>query len=424
LYEQLRQVEPAITLQMDLLSGARDDLERRKWTIRLAHLYSSLAHDVEHAELTLQQARKTWPHDAEVLRALCQLYQNSNQQAALQLLLDRASREARNQLTQGMLELQPFDTLLTIAELNGKQAAAEIIAAARAVLQGRSQPAPGLGPRAMAHRVEKFLLPDAVPPALRALLHEVGSALDRAVAQDLPQLTATPLYTVDAQLAAECNQVAQSVGVESIEFFVSPELGVEAVAHNSSPPQLVFGQKLLALADRPLLFFFLYRGLRAVSAHCCALLRGSGADAQLRLWALLCCFAPDWQPPGMARDLIQPLADKISAQLPSPLPHEATLLASEVIHSFASRATQLNALLERWVMRTALLASGDPWVALRAVAAQVTGDATLPGQGVPDGGVERARFIANAHLARDLLLFCTTDECGAAREQGRTANVP
>jgi hypothetical protein len=419
LYELLEQGEEAIALQTELLSEARDDSERRRWTIRLAGLYASCAHDLEHAELTLQQARMSWPHDAQVLSALARLYQNSGQDAAFNLLLERASKEARNLLSSGQLGAVSFDLLRSVAQLQGADDAAEVIGAARAALQGRAQPAHGVGPAAGSARVEKFLMPEALSPALRTLLDEMGPALDRVAAQDRAASDDEPLHNLDSMLAGQLTDLARAFGLQQVQFRVSPTLGLDAIAVAGDSQQVVFGKALLDLADRPLLTFFFYRALKTLQTHCCALLGNSAGNAQLRLSALLCALLPDWQPPGIERSLMQPLADRIVEQLGGPPAAELLPLAREVAHSFGTRLAQVAPLLDRWLSRSALLATGSPTLALRAVAALTLAKADLP-----EDPAERLRFISSTALARDLTLFSVSDEYLAARRELLRARTP
>lgn len=419
LHERLEQGEEAIALQTELLRDARDEAERRRWTIRLAGLYASCAHDLEHAELSLQQARMTWPHDPQVLSALASLYRNSGQDAAFNLLLERASKEARNLLGSGQLGAASFELLRSVVQLQGDEDAAVAIGAARAALLGRAQQVHGVGPAAGSARVEKFLMPEALSPALRTLLDEIGPALDRVAAEDQADDVSEPLENLDSMLASQLADLARAFGLQQVQFQVSPALGLDAIAVAGDNQQVVFGKALLDLADRPLLTFFFYRALKTLQTHCCALLGNSAGNAQLRLSALLCALLPDWQPPGIDRSLMQPLADRIAQQLGGPPPADLLPLAHEVAHGFGARLAQVAPLLERWFSRSALLATGSPTLALRAVAAT-----TLAQPDLPEDPSERLRFISSTALARDLTLFSVSDEYFAARRELMRSRTP
>jgi len=409
LYEQLQRGQEAIELQTQLLEGARDDGEKRRWTIRLAWLYESCAQDSKHAELILQQARKTWPRHTEILQALASLYRKSGQTDALNLVLDRANKEARNALASGTLDLAPFEVLRAVAEASADRTALEAILATQEALQGHERQRTGAGAAASGKRVEKFLMPEALSPMLRALLDEAGAALDSVTAQSLPGLQAVPLAEYDAALSDYCRDLARASGLETLELYVSSHLGHEALANNSSPPQVVLGEALVRSGDRPLLTFLLHRALKIIAVHACALVRGTPADSQLRLCALLCALTPDWQPPGIDRSVFEPLSNQIAARLPQDRHEHLASVAREVIDGFGFRIVQAASLVERWVQRTALLATGNVSLALRAVG--------LPSDPIPSDLGGRLIWIAKNPLARDLVLFSVTDEYFAARRE-------
>lgn len=417
LYEQLQRTAEAIALQNELLKGARDDTERRRWTLRLAALHAS--RDPKHAELLLQQARKSWPHQADVLQALAQLYQKTEQTQALQLLLERAAKEAKNELLGGSFELKPFDILRTCAEVHHDLDAGHVVRGTQVALGnsqeivvGKDRLVTGTGAKALSPRVDQLLLPEALSPALRSLLADAGRALDRATPQDLATMGATPLRQRDDSLAGYCQDLARSVGFQEIDLQISPQLGMEVVPWSSSPPCLVLGQALVVSGDRPLLTYLLYRALKIRASHTGTLIRGTSSDTQLRLCALLCALVPEWQPPGLDRSLIESLSERIAAELPAEIRSRLEPLAQEVVSVFGARTAQISGLLERWAHRTALLATGDMSVALRAIAALTSKDNPLP-----DDPAARIRWVAKTPLARDLVLFSVSDEYFAARRE-------
>jgi hypothetical protein len=417
LYERLQRSAEAIELQSQLLKGARDDAERRRWTLRLATLHAP--HEPEQAELLLQQARKSWPHQVDVLQALAQLYQRGEQTASLQALLERATKEARNELLAGTFDPKPFDVLRACAEIRHDLDAAHVVRGTQVALGtpheivvGKDRLVTGVGAKATSPRVDKLLLPEALSPALRTLIDEAGPALDRATLQDLASIGSVPLHERDPALDGYCRDVARAVGLQDLNLEVSSQIGVDIVPWSSSPPCLVLGQTLVVSGDRPLLTYLLYRSLKLIATHCSALARGTPADAQLRLCALLGALIPQWQPPGLDRSLIEPLSDRISSELPAGARARLEPLAQEVVAVFGARTAHISGLIERWAQRSALLATGDVSVALRAIAASTNKD-----QPLPDEAAARARWVAKTPFARDLVLFSVSEEYFAARRE-------
>jgi hypothetical protein len=371
----------------------------------------------------LQQARKNWPHHVDVLHALAQLYQRTGQTAALQLLVERASKEARNEMLGGNFEPQPFDILRACAEVGHDLDAAHVVRGTQvalgtpeSIVVGRDRLVTGMGAKALDTRFERFVIPEALSPALRTLLDETGHALEKATVQDvdgyLSAIGATQLQQRDPALASYCADLARAVGLQQLELLVSPQLGSEISTLGNAPACLVLGQPLVVSGDRPLLTFLMYRALKLVSAQTSALVRGTPADSQLRLCALLCALVPHWQPTGLDRTLIQPLSDRFAGELNAETRARLEPLAQEVVSVFGARTAQIGSLVERWAQRTALLATGDLSVALRAVAALTSKDSPLP-----EDPAARARWIGKTPLARDLVLYSVSDEYFAARRE-------
>jgi hypothetical protein len=263
--------------------------------------------------------------------------------------------------------------------------------------------------------VDKFLMPETLSPALSTLLAQVGGALEQGREIEQPTGVTIPLANLDSQLDRHCRELARGFGIAEIDLQVSDHGKPEAIASSCVPARILFTRGLLDLADQPLSLFFFYRALKLISSRSAALLDPRANDGSRRLTALLCCFARDWQPPGVDRARLQPLCDQIAAALPNTETADLTRLAREVITSYGLRPGQVAQLVERWVTRTALLASGNPNVALRALSVLATGSPDLP-----EDPAERRRFITKSPLARDLILFSVSEEYAAARRELRS----
>jgi hypothetical protein len=88
------------------------------------------------------------------------------------------------------------------------------------------------------------------------------------------------------------------------------------------------------------------------------------------------------------------------------------MLALEIGGTIGNRASQLGTAINQWANRAALLAVGDPSIALRAI-----GRSAGPGKGLPDEGVERLKWIVRNSEARDLAVFSVSDAYSEARRR-------
>ncbi len=84
----------ALAMQQQLISRAIDPADRRKRLIELSGIYETTAHDPRKAEQALETARREYPMDVAVLRALAEFYTRHRQMPAVHILLDRAAAEA------------------------------------------------------------------------------------------------------------------------------------------------------------------------------------------------------------------------------------------------------------------------------------------------------------------------------------------
>ncbi len=80
--------------------------------------------------------------------------------------------------------------------------------------------------------------------------------------------------------------------------------------------------------------------------------------------------------------------------------------------SIGNRASQLGTAVNQWGNRTALLVTGDPNVALNAVALASGHD-----EGPPGDGVERLKWIIRNPEARDLAVFSVSEQYAEARRR-------
>jgi tetratricopeptide (TPR) repeat protein len=411
-YGRLGTPERAVALASQLLEGAEAVEDRRERTIRLASVLEQIAGNRKQAETTLEKARREWPHDASVLRALIELHNRGGDHRAAQLLLDRAAMDARRALGTGRFESALFETLATVADLRGSPDGAAVAHATLAALAGDEMPVRGGGAQAGEAPLDDLLAPDLLGTALRALLTKTGAMLDQAYPVDLRALRAGPLPPSSADFLHYVQEVARPFGLSGVELLTSPALGLVCMPAGSSPPTLIFGQALLESTDDAARYCLLVRALTVLKGRASALARTAPIDLGPMIGGLLTTFAPSFTPQGVDAKKLAEARAKIQSKNPGGFGDDVTNLALEVTGSIGNRASQLSTAVYQWGNRTALLAVGDPLAALRALsmASGSTG-------GPPAAGPDRVRWIVRNAEARDLMIFSVSEQYAEARRR-------
>jgi predicted Zn-dependent protease len=403
-YRRVGDGPKAIDMQHALLAAADSPETKRKRTIELARVYDEVAHDPKKAEALLEQARKEFPNDVELLTAVVAFYRRSNRLPAVQVLLDRAAGDARRALSTGRFDVNLFSMLGAVARLRDRAAAASIAEATVAAIEGRTSNLLGAGARAADPRLDDQLAPELLTAAFRALLRKSGEILDAAVSVDFRALRAVPLPAQASPAAAEIRDLGAAFGLPNLEVFVSQQLGSVCMPVGSNPPQIVIGQPLLASNDEEVRRFLVVRALKIVQARASALARSAPIDLLPLVSGYLLLFAPDWQPAAVDAGKLRDMHAKLAKWKPARLDDDVGVLALEVIGSLGNRASTLHTVVNGWGNRVALLASGDLSTALTAIA-RAAGHSSGPAA----SGPERATWIGRNAEARDLAVFSVSD---------------
>ncbi|MGC4066557.1 MAG: hypothetical protein QM784_18360 [Polyangiaceae bacterium] len=91
------------------------------------------------------------------------------------------------------------------------------------------------------------------------------------------------------------------------------------------------------------------------------------------------------------------------------------MLAADVVATIGNRASQLGVLVQQWGARTALLALGDPYCVLMAVAAAAGQQNRFSGT-----ADDRLKWLIRNPEARDVAVFSVTEAYLEARARGRS----
>ena len=401
-----RQNDPAraLELQQELIGKSRGPEEKRHRLVELATIHEQTAHDNRKAEQTLEAARREFPQDVGILRALADFYTRHHQAPAVNILLDRAGSDARRALSASRFSTGLFEVLATVFELRGKKDAARVTQAMLAAMEGRPGELRGAGERAFDPRLDDLLAPDVLTPALRALLARTGDALDAATPVDVRAQKGVPLPP-ESPVARIVGTASQAIGLAGVQVFVLPRLGSACVPAGSSPPTLLVGETLAAGGA-----FLVLRALKLIQAHASALARTPPSDMAVLVGAWLKCFNPGWQPQGVSAAALNAMGGRIQSALPRKLDPEVGVIALEVAGNLGTQAPTLGAHALTWGNRVALLALGDATSSLDAIA--LAGG--LPA-GAPRDPKERATWIGRAAEARDLISFGVADAFAEAR---------
>jgi tetratricopeptide (TPR) repeat protein len=418
LYKRIGDAPRAIEQQTILINNAEAPEAKCRRTTELASIYEATG-DTKKAETTLLQARKTWPKDDVALGALARFYQRTQQTTALNVLLDRALADARRALSTGRFEVQLFGTVATVAELRGRADAARIAQSVVSTLDGGDAAMDGAGPAAADPRLDELLAPEVVTASFRELLKRTGPLLDTAVPYDLTAVRAAPLPPQQGEIAEHIRALAEAYGFADISIQVSSVLGAVCVPASAHPPTLVIGQPLLASPREDVRTFLIHRALKILQTNSGAFSRTAPIDLWPLLAAYLKAFNPSWTPQGVEAARLNDAYGRITKALGGSPDPQLGLLAADVIGTIGNRASTLNTAINGWGNRAALLAIGDPNIALSGIA-WASGNVNAP----PAAGKDRTTWIGRNAEARDLVVFLVSDAYSDARAQLGLGSAP
>ncbi len=415
-YKRQNDSARAVELQQQLIQRAESPEEKRQRVIDLALIHEQTAHDNRRAEQALESARREFPQDVALLRALAEFYKRHQQTPAFNILLDRAGADARRALTAGRLTPASFDVLATVFDLRGRTDAARVSAAMLATLEGKPVELRGAGAeRAFDPAFDDLLAPEALTPSLRALLARTGEALDAVTVLDPRAMKATPI-PADSPVARLVMKAAVAVGLGNLNLLSSPKLGSVCIPIGSEPPTIVLGEALVA--DERVGAFLALRALKLVRVKAAALGRTVPGELGVLVSAWLKCFNPSWQPQGINPASLTVAVGRIQAAMPRNLPPDVGVMALEVAAGIGTRQATLGPAALAWANRVAFLALGDPNAALDAIASAGAPGAigvVGPAKTAPRDPKERAAWVARTPEARDLVAFGVTDAFAEAR---------
>jgi tetratricopeptide (TPR) repeat protein len=407
-YKRQNDAARAAELQQTLITRARSADEKRRRMIDLSVIHEQTGHDNRRAEQALEAARREFPQDVAVLRAIAAFYMRHNQAPAVNVLLDRVGGDARRALAAGRFAPGLFEVLAAVFELRGRRDAAQVAQSMLAAFEAKPvAELRGAGEAAFDPKLDDLLAPEVLTPAMRALLLKSGEALDLASPLDLRSLRAVAVPP-DASIARLATSIGHAIGLGSVQVLVSPKLGASCLPIGSSPPAIVVGEA--PAVDERAAAFLVLRALKLMRARASSFARTPPGELAVLVCAWLKCFNPTWQPQGMAASTLSAAGARVQAALPRNLDADVGVIALEVAGSLGTQAAMLGPAAMAWANRTALLSTGDPNAALDAIA----GSGGMPA-GAPKDPKERATWLARTPEARDIIAFGLTEAFAEAR---------
>jgi tetratricopeptide (TPR) repeat protein len=413
-YKKQNDAPHALEIQQELLTNAHDPETKRKRLVELSSIHETASHDLRKAEQTLEAARREFPTDVAVLRALAEFYIRHKQTPAVNILLDRAAGDARRAFANGRFSVPLFETMVAVYELRGKQDAARVVSATLAAFSGSDKPdAPklsGAEGRAFDPRLDDLLAPEMVTPAARSLLARTGQALDAATALDPRALKATPMAQ-DHAIARLASGMAQAANLAaSMPVFTSAQLGKQCVASgDAKQPALLIGEGFVDLPEMPRVFLMI-RAFKLMQVRGSAFGRIASAEVPVLIAAWLRAFAPSYAPPGVPPQALAEATKRLQSALPRQVEPDVGLAALEVASAVGPQLGLLGASVVAWANHAALLGIGDLGAALDGVAygAGPRGDAPP---------ADKPNWIARTPEAKDLVAFSVSDGYTEARSR-------
>jgi tetratricopeptide (TPR) repeat protein len=383
--------------------------------VKLALIHEQAGNQDE-AERVLTQLRRDHPKEPAPLRALYDLYHREGKPELADTLLERAAADVQRSLAAGRFEEPLFVLSVAVAEMRGQHDLATASKATLAAIAGQPAATLGGGFGAADPALDELLAPEVFSLGLRKLLAATGTLIEAAAPFDLRSLRAKPPSGHDP-LLARTRQIAAAYGVLDVEVVVTGSLGTSVVAASLEPPVLCFGNSVLELERGDLGEFLIHRAVKLLQTRTAVFARTAPID----LWPMLAAYLKVHDPgiallgadPGKVEDYYQRM-HALGGRAVDP---QLKLVASEVAQSIGNRAANLHASACSWGSRTALLAMGDPYLALDAIA-------VANNQSMPLSTAERLRWITRQAEARDLVAFSISDAYASLRARLGLANVP
>lgn len=339
---------------------ASTDNDRRMVTIAKAAMTSVDNPDAGEKELQTLLAER--PFDTVVINELAQVYTRAKSTEQLQALTERVRHQAEQELPLGAHVSQYLSSLAALAKQRSDNSAMVLVSAVSNLYHGAPSGLDARGSRAVSRALDPQLAPAPLSESLRSLLFRTSESLEEAFPLNIADLSPTRLE--DARLTASFEMKAKAVGIAAPELFVvsaAPFLCV--VTHH--PSRVFLGSGWVDRAPAGVQDFVVWRALKLLQSRVGAVAHLSPEAAALRLDALLSAYTD----PGTSLLAEPNVPNRLRSLLHPLLPKDPTLstLAAASVEDIASSALEIGDAIALWADRSAVLATGEPRVALLAI---------------------------------------------------------
>lgn len=358
-------------IEADDLDGARasidafaqrasTDLQRHALAIARAALAGAADPAAGESQLlTLLEGR---PYDGTVITELSQLYLRIGSADKLNALSAATAQHTAAELPNGPHVTQYLSGLASLAKLRADNSAHALVGAIASLYHGTPSGLDARGSRALSKTLDSLLAPPPLVEALRTLLVKTSDAMDEAFPLNIAALNPTP--SNEPRLRASFDMKAKAVGIPAPELLlVTGEPYACQVTHR--PARVFLGVGWVQSAPTALQDFIVWRCLKLLQGRVGTLAHLSNEAVALRVDALLSAYT---EVNGQA-DPRSVESNRLTTVLRPLLPSDPSLgpLAAESDHAIAEGGLDLAEAIALWADRSALLATGEPRMALHAV---------------------------------------------------------
>lgn len=313
-------------------------------------------------EHELQALLAERPFDTMVIGELAQLYSRAKSPEQLQSLTERVRQQAERELPLGAHVSQYLSSLAALAKQRKDNSALVLVSAVSNLYHGAPSGLDARGSRAVSRALDSQLAPLPLSESLRGLLSRTSEALEEAFPLNIADLNPVPLK--DPRLTGSFEMKAKAVGIAAPELFVvsaAPFLCL--VTHH--PSRVFLGLGWVERAPAGVQDFVVWRALKLLQGRVGAVAHLSPDAAALRLDALLSAYTD----PGNSLVAESNAQNRLRPLLHPLLPKDPTLsaLAATSVQELTSSELEVGDAIALWADRAAVLATGEPRVALLAV---------------------------------------------------------
>jgi hypothetical protein len=408
-YVDVGQPERAVELLEQRRQREQDSEQDLVLWLRIARLQASTPKLIPAAEQSYADLLTQKPARAEVLGDAARFYIATERTQYVKDWCQRLLEQGRHSLEQLKLNKSIFEQLETIASALDDSALAELARSAKELAQGNNGLFAGVQGRAMSRHLDGRLAPPTVSSALRTLLMQTRGILDQALELNLAPLSPKRVSGDRVRIAFE--QKSRAMGVSLPELFTTSAEPTLALV-TGSPSRVILGSYWVNDAPQGVLDFIAWRTLKADQARVGLFAQLDPKRLNTVLLAFLSCFVEvHLSPPDLP--LFETTRQRVASRLSKTIDDDVPVLALEVLTLLRDDKPDLSLAVRRWLNRSALLASGDPESATRALAV------------LSSGSVEAAKGSPSAIASqypecRDVLGSMLDDAFVEAYRQGRS----